>query len=184
MLSFLSWRWRHTHDNRGHQQSTPAPAQVSKSQSPGKNIRKNIIDHSSSSYHIRFEFRVLSMSHSIVWHQAMSTPRLSMHLYLARPATFTDSTLYISMGWCKKDVTPLLTHWSYVILALTHRYSDHLFQGLPRPLVPGIPKFVTEWIQDMACCTCPAIQATAKHCCTILVVDWKSTTEWKTNTFF
>ena len=26
------------------------------------------------------------------------------------------------MGKCKKDVTPLLTHWSYVFLALTHRY--------------------------------------------------------------
>ena len=26
------------------------------------------------------------------------------------------------MGQCKKDVTPLLTHWSYVFLALTHRY--------------------------------------------------------------
>ena len=25
-----------------------------------------------------------------------------------------------SMGWCKKDVTPLLMHWSYVFLALTH----------------------------------------------------------------
>ena len=24
------------------------------------------------------------------------------------------------MGWCKKDVTPLLTHWSYVFLASTH----------------------------------------------------------------
>ena len=29
----------------------------------------------------------------------------------------------ISMGKCKEDVTPLLTHWSYVFLALTHRYS-------------------------------------------------------------
>ena len=28
----------------------------------------------------------------------------------------------ISMGKCKKDVTPSLTHWSYVFLALTHRY--------------------------------------------------------------
>ena len=27
----------------------------------------------------------------------------------------------VSMGKCKKDVTPLLTHWSYVFLALTHR---------------------------------------------------------------
>ena len=25
-------------------------------------------------------------------------------------------------GKCKKDVTPLLTHWSYVFLALTHQY--------------------------------------------------------------
>ena len=30
-------------------------------------------------------------------------------------------------GWVqKKDVTPLLTHWSYVFLALTHRYVWHL----------------------------------------------------------
>ena len=28
--------------------------------------------------------------------------------------------LTILMGYCKKDVTPLLTHWSYVFLALTH----------------------------------------------------------------
>ena len=25
-------------------------------------------------------------------------------------------------GQCKKDITPLLMHWSYVFLALTHRY--------------------------------------------------------------
>ena len=30
--------------------------------------------------------------------------------------------MYISMGCCKKDATPLLTHRSYVFLALTHRY--------------------------------------------------------------
>ena len=28
----------------------------------------------------------------------------------------------ISMGWSKKDVTPLLQHWRYIFLALTHRY--------------------------------------------------------------
>ena len=33
----------------------------------------------------------------------------------------------ISMSLCKKDVTPLLTHWSYVFLALTHQC------GLPVP---------------------------------------------------
>ena len=28
--------------------------------------------------------------------------------------------IIVSMDLCKKDVTPLLTHWSYVFLALTH----------------------------------------------------------------
>ena len=28
----------------------------------------------------------------------------------------------ISMGYYKKDITPLLTHWSYVFLARTHEY--------------------------------------------------------------
>ena len=32
--------------------------------------------------------------------------------------------LYISMGYCKKDVTPLLMHLSYAFLALTHRYTN------------------------------------------------------------
>ena len=30
------------------------------------------------------------------------------------------------MGWCKIDVTPLLTHWSYVFLALTHQYIYYM----------------------------------------------------------
>ena len=37
---------------------------------------------------------------------------------------FTSWSIFqISMGYCKKDVTPLLTHWSYIFLALTHRYG-------------------------------------------------------------
>ena len=44
--------------------------------------------------------------------------------------------LLISMGQYKKDVTPLLTHWSYVFLAVTHWYillqpsTPHLFTTL------------------------------------------------------
>ena len=34
----------------------------------------------------------------------------------------TKSYDTMSMDQCKKDVTPLLTHWSYVFLTLTHRY--------------------------------------------------------------
>ena len=33
--------------------------------------------------------------------------------------------IYISMALCKKDVTPLLTHWSYVFLALNHWYKEN-----------------------------------------------------------
>ena len=29
----------------------------------------------------------------------------------------------ISKGWCKKDVTPLLTDWSYIFFLLTHWYA-------------------------------------------------------------
>ena len=32
-----------------------------------------------------------------------------------------------SMVWCKTDVTPSLTHWSYVFLALTHRNDIYIF---------------------------------------------------------
>ena len=31
------------------------------------------------------------------------------------------SEIHKAMGWGKKDVTLLLTHWSYVFLAITHR---------------------------------------------------------------
>ena len=33
------------------------------------------------------------------------------------------------MGWCKKDVTPLLTHWSYIFFALNHRYYLSLWEA-------------------------------------------------------
>ena len=35
---------------------------------------------------------------------------------------FVNSYKAISMGQCKTDVTPMLTHWSYIFLALTHLY--------------------------------------------------------------
>ena len=45
------------------------------------------------------------------------------------PLLLPHSTWYvISMGYCKKDVTPLLKHWSYVFLALAHRYCTMLHQ--------------------------------------------------------
>ena len=34
----------------------------------------------------------------------------------------------IFMGKCKKDVAPLLTHWSYVFLALTHQFVAFIWE--------------------------------------------------------
>ena len=45
------------------------------------------------------------------------------------------SICFISMGWYKKDVTPLLTHWSYVFLALTHWYNSIWSNIRTTPLV-------------------------------------------------
>ena len=44
------------------------------------------------------------------------------------PQTFNLNMVvlyFISMGWCKKEVTLLLTRWSYVFLALTFRYASN-----------------------------------------------------------
>ena len=53
------------------------------------------------------------------WYFFHSQVCQSISKFLRRPTekTFT----IISMGLCKKDITPVLTHWSYVFLALTHR---------------------------------------------------------------
>ena len=39
---------------------------------------------------------------------------------------FSIDTMSKSMVWCKTAVTPLLTHWSYCSLALSHRNCLHL----------------------------------------------------------
>ena len=51
---------------------------------------------------------------------------------------FTGTNMIILMVKCKKNVTPLLTHWSFVFLALTHRFdyypvilSNHMIASVP-----------------------------------------------------
>ena len=39
-----------------------------------------------------------------------------------RGSNISESSIGISMGQCKKEVTPLLTHWSCVFPELTHRF--------------------------------------------------------------
>ena len=44
----------------------------------------------------------------------------------------------ISMGQRKKDVTPLLMHWSYIFLALTRLYGQKCAAG--KMFVTGVPQ--------------------------------------------
>ena len=46
--------------------------------------------------------------------------------------------MHILMGLCKNYVTPLLMHWSYISLALTHPYEfvDYIIIGSDRGLSP------------------------------------------------
>ena len=45
--------------------------------------------------------------------------------YLIRKNFFLSFSMFnIPMGWCRKDITPLLTHWSYVFPALTHQWNQ------------------------------------------------------------
>ena len=52
----------------------------------------------------------------------------------------------ISMGQCKKDVTPLLAHWCYVFLALTHGY------GLQCLSFSGRPYFQIQFLKSRYLC--------------------------------
>ena len=56
---------------------------------------------------------------------------------------------------CKKDVTPLLTHWNYAFLALTDRYIIHVkvfvhdwldipqMEELAKSILPGMHTFAS-----------------------------------------
>ena len=50
-----------------------------------------------------------------------STQSFSHAIVVQLSRNVQKSIAVISMGYCKKDVTPLLRHWSYVFLVLTHR---------------------------------------------------------------
>ena len=52
------------------------------------------------------------------------------------------------MCWCKKDVTPLLTYWSYVFLALTYRHM--LMHNQLWWLKLTIPEPITDDVQTHA----------------------------------
>ena len=60
-----------------------------------------------------------SIANALELHLSCTNPLIWWHCYFLALQIRT-----ISIGYCKKDVTPLLTHWSYIFLALTHWYDD------------------------------------------------------------
>ena len=55
----------------------------------------------------------------------MKVPRYPIQMLDSHGSAYCNYECWrtcISMGWYKKDVTALLTHWEYILLALTHRY--------------------------------------------------------------
>ena len=53
----------------------------------------------------------------------MKTPTYETRLFESMEIDFFRPFSHsISMGYCKKDVNSLLTHWSCIFLALTHRF--------------------------------------------------------------
>ena len=70
----------------------------------------------------------------------------------------TGDTDLNSMGYCKKDVTPLLTHWSCVFLALIHRIGYANFCSISKfPLLFSIRRtregsiFICQLNANQAC---------------------------------
>ena len=76
--------------------------------------------------------RCNSIANALELHLSCANPLIYLHLFTWQWSIHAQLHLaliprvcclilrYISMGWCKKDVTPLLMHWSYVFLVLTH----------------------------------------------------------------
>ena len=73
--------------------------------------------------------------------------------------SYMDEWLIISMGQCKKDVTPLLTpHRGYVFHALTHRYSivsygcQYLSTAKLDVGLPSLYEYWKPWSRKWGCC--------------------------------
>ena len=72
------------------------------------------------------KFECYADIHGTLLHRAK--PQLNPQIFLVAMYWTLESFVELkmtSMGYCKKDVTPLLMRWSYVFLEPTHRYIPH-----------------------------------------------------------
>ena len=61
---------------------------------------------------------------------------------------FNTKRPHILMGQCKKDVTPLLMHWSYIFLALTHWYDNRPPPSCSPRWSASRQQLLTDWLQQ------------------------------------
>ena len=74
----------------------------------------------------RFHWSNITALHKNKHHDTSMKPLLIFQHIVQYHWSREKTAHKISMGQCKKDVTPLLTHWSYVFLALTHRSNPYI----------------------------------------------------------
>ena len=94
-----------------------------------------IREYIGSIYTFRYTFRCLCdiTIHSVTQSYVNKSFCLCQFHFVKSPRIDFSMFSYISMGWCKKDQTLLITHWSYDILALTHRCDP------PKQPFPPLP---------------------------------------------
>ena len=85
-----------------------------------------------------------------------------LHLFLLSICFVTIEpeaySMNMSMDECKKDATPLLMHWSYVFLALTHS-CDFPFYCNQQVAVNGVHFGALPWLLKLK----PAIKMSVIH---------------------
>ena len=79
------------------------------------------------------------------------------------------------MGYCKKDVTPLLMRWSYVFLALSHRY--HRVQWITMNWFCKRPFHIQHKLHG--CCRCSGVLGTRSSATTMWLHN--VTAQWPTH---
>ena len=72
-----------------------------------------------------------SIANALELHPSCTNPSIWRYLYIG--TLYFVSYICISMAKCKTAVTPLLTHWSYCSLVLSHRYHE-ITNGFLQPL--------------------------------------------------
>ena len=100
-------------------------------------------------------------------------PMKTLHSRFCEVSLWLVMYTYIN-GLMHKDITPLLTHWSYIFLALTHRYFPNTNLLKAFIWAKCIDQFVSMWVRGHKA---EAVWGplTIKHCTVALTLDLQAT---------